>query len=345
MNADDATRSPREIAEGVWLYHAGPPAIPEIDDLGALAERFIQLKRHLGHRYDVTAGIIRQLLGFLRGRDILRASQITHEAMDAWALSRSHVTARTWMGELSSACVFFDHLQTIGKIPQNPCRILPRRKPLAFRPFIFPVDELRRIFSVVGQRGSDRDRGLLYHVTYAAALRCREVAHLRIRDVDFKEGVLRIWKTKFQKDRVVPIHPCVLERLRRHCDVVRSGALPDAPLFVGYEQRRHVPKTLSNVFRTDLNQLGLYRPIRDVDGVRFGSPRMHSLRHSFAVHRLLRWYREGADPQSKLVLLSTFLGHSSVANTQVYLVVTGLLLREAHGRFSARWEKEFPLSP
>lgn len=345
MNADEVPRSPREIAEGLWLYHAGPASVPELDDLDALAARFIQLKRHLGHRYTVTAEIIRQVLGFLRGHRILRASEITHEALDAWALSRAHVTARTWMGELRGVSVFFDHLQTIGKIPQNPCRLLPHRKPLAFRPFIFPLDDLRRIFAVVGQRGSDRDRGLLYHVTYAAALRCCEVAHLRMRDVDFKEGVLRIWKTKFQKDRVIPIHASVLERLRHHCDVVRADAPPDAPVFVGYRGRRHEPKTLSWVFRSDVNRLGLYRPIQDVDGVRFGSPRMHSLRHSFAVHRLLRWYRDGADVQSKLPLLSTFLGHSAVAHSQVYLTIVGLLLREAHDRFSARWEKEFPLSP
>ncbi len=345
MSADDSPRSPREIAEGMWLYHAGPPAIPVLDDLDALADRFIQLKRHLGHRYNATAEIIRHLLGFLRGRGLLRASQITHEIMDAWAVSRAHVQPRTWGGEINGVSVFFDHLQTIGKIPQNLCGLLPRRKPLPFRPYIFTMDELRRIFTVVGQRGSDRDRGLLYRVAYAGALRCREVAHLRMRDIDFKEGVLRIWKTKFQKDRVVPIHATVLERLRCHCDTVRANAPSDAPVFAAYRARPHEPKTLSSVFRSDVNRLGLYRPIQDVDGLRFGSPRMHSLRHSFAVHRLLRWYRDGADVQSKLPLLSTFLGHSAVAHSQVYLTIAGLLLREAHDRFSARWEKEFPLSP
>lgn len=345
MSADPPSPSPREIAEGIWLYHAGPPAIPEQDDLDALASRFIELKQHLGHRYTVTAEVIRQLVRFLRGRGILRASDITHEAMDAWALSRAHVQPRTWGGELDGVSVFFEHLRAIGKVPQNPCRLLPRRKPLPFRPYIFTVDELHRIFAVVGERGADRDRGLLYRVTYAGALRCREVAHLRLRDVDFKEGVLRIWKTKFQKDRIVPLHASVLDRLRHHCETVRAGAASDAPVFVGYGGSRHEPCNLSWAFRFDLNRLRLYRPIQDIGGLRFGSPRMHSLRHSFAVHRLLRWYREGADPQSKLPLLSTFLGHSAVAHSQVYLTIVGLLLREAHDRFSSRWEREFPLSP
>lgn len=64
-----------------------------------------------------------------------------------------------------------------------------------------------------------------------------------------------------------------------------------------------------------------------------------------AVHRLLKWYREGADVQAKLPLLSTYLGHSAIQYTQVYLKITAVLLREADQRFSARWEREFPLAP
>jgi site-specific recombinase XerD len=64
-----------------------------------------------------------------------------------------------------------------------------------------------------------------------------------------------------------------------------------------------------------------------------GQPRPHDLRHSFAVHRLLQWYEQGADVQSRLVLLSTFMGHVSIYSTQVYLTITDNLLAEANKRF------------
>ena len=63
------------------------------------------------------------------------------------------------------------------------------------------------------------------------------------------------------------------------------------------------------------------------------APRLHDLRHTFAVHRLLRWYRDGADVQSKLPMLSTFMGHIDPTSTQVYLTITAALLQEANSRF------------
>ena len=87
------------------------------------------------------------------------------------------------------------------------------------------------------------------------------------------------------------------------------------------------PNTLWSTFRTIVQTLG----IRGTAGQR--APRLHDLRHTFAVHRLLRWYRDGVDVQSRLPALATFLGHVDVKYTQVYLTVTAELLQEANGRF------------
>jgi integrase len=117
------------------------------------------------------------------------------------------------------------------------------------------------------------------------------------------------------------------------------------PLFVTARGRRLRTKTFAEAFRRDLVRLGLEPRSRIADGVRFGAPGLHALRHSFAVHRLLQWYREGADVQAKLPLLSTFLGHVHIRHTQVYLTITRALLEEGRRRFAGRWEKEFPLAP
>ncbi len=172
-----------------------------------------------------------------------------------------------------------------------------------------------------------------------------EGIHLKLRDLDVQCGTIFIEKTKFNKDRLLPLHPRVLDRLRSYRDEHRRGAAPDAPLIVNEAGRVHHVNHLSSHFRQDLIHLGLYHKTRDIDGVRYGSPRLHALRHSFAVHRLLRWYREGADVQNKLPLLSTYLGHSAIEYTQVYLKATALLLRQADRRFADRWERKFPLEP
>jgi site-specific recombinase XerD len=69
------------------------------------------------------------------------------------------------------------------------------------------------------------------------------------------------------------------------------------------------------------------------------------LRHAFAVHRLLKWYRDGEDVQNKLILLTTYLGHACIQYTQFYLTITGLILAEANERFSAAMERQLPLKP
>jgi integrase/recombinase XerD len=90
----------------------------------------------------------------------------------------------------------------------------------------------------------------------------------------------------------------------------------------------HVDKSALNyIFRAILKRLG----IRGLPGEK--APRLHDMRHACAVHRLLRWYREGTDVQSKLPLLSTFLGHIDPKSTQVYLTITAALLQEANTRF------------
>lgn len=90
----------------------------------------------------------------------------------------------------------------------------------------------------------------------------------------------------------------------------------------------HVDQSgMNNTFRAVVDRLGIR------GGLGHKAPRPHDLRHTFAVHRFLRWYREGADVQSKLPLLSTFMGHIDPTSTQVYLTITAALLHEANARF------------
>lgn len=319
--------------------------VSETEDLVALAERFVAIKRRLGHRYRKEAKHLHSFLRFLGSRDVATASQLSVRVMLDWAAARFGVHPLTWNGELSAVSIFMDHLRSLGRVRNNICWFLRQRYTSNFRPYIFSREELHRIFFVPPKPPSWRARAIVYFVLYACALRVSEGCRLRMRHLDAEKGTLFIQESKWFKDRLLPLAPQTLDRLRRYVRDRRGGAGADDPLFVKLTGEAYDRKQMEGSFTKDLRRLRMYRPTHEKDGIRYGSTRLHSLRHSFAIHRLLKWYREGADVQAVLPLLSTYLGHSDVRYSQVYLKATGLLLREAHERFAGRWEKEFPLKP
>jgi integrase/recombinase XerD len=160
---------------------------------------------------------------------------------------------------------------------------------------------------------------------YLTGLRLGEVLRLTIGDVDLAQRVLRVRQTKFGKSRLVPISPDVAGRLRDCGNSVEQhlGARPDdAPFFPGPRGQAISPSALRASFRNVLARAG----IAPAGAGR--RPRLHDLRGTFAVHRLLRWYEQGADLEAKLPLLVTYLGHVSIRETQHYLQLARDLLGE-----------------
>ena len=166
---------------------------------------------------------------------------------------------------------------------------------------------------------------------YGLGLRAGEACGLRLGDVDAGRSLLIVRGGKFGKSRLVPHGPRIAalvgEQAARRA---RAGATDaQAPLFT-FDGRRPVhPGTASQTFHHLVAALDLPAP----DGV--SPPRLHDLRHSFAVGCLLRWYREGLDPSARLHQLSTFMGHVDPPSTAVYLTITPQLLDEASRRFEA----------
>ncbi len=178
----------------------------------------------------------------------------------------------------------------------------------------------------------------IFALCYGLGLRAGEACRLRVVDVDLASDLLVVRGGKFGKSRLVPHGPCMGALLREQLER-RRGADPtlasDAPLFT-FDGRRCVhPGTASQTFHHLVATLGLAVPA----GV--APPRLHDLRHSFAVGCLLRWYREGLDPSARLHALSTFMGHVDPLSTAVYLTITPALLDEANRRFEAFAEPTF----
>ena len=158
-------------------------------------------------------------------------------------------------------------------------------------------------------------------------------ARLQCGDVDLDRDVLLIRNSKFGKSRLVPFGPRLSRRLHGYLELREQEGWPiagSAPLFSWDGKRAISTNTIRNVFREDLlPRLALAVPAGTA------KPRVHGLRHSFAVRTLLRWYREGLDPAARLHYLSTFLGHVNPQSTAVYLTMTSELLAEANRRFEA----------
>jgi integrase len=174
---------------------------------------------------------------------------------------------------------------------------------------------------------------MIFALLYGLGLRVGEVSRLCLGDVDLDKQLLSIRRTKFGKDRLVPFGPKMGREIAGFLqkEEARNGPIPlDSPLFCFSRKNRKSIRTttISWTFHKLVTKLRLIVP----SGV--AAPHLHCLRHSFAVGTLLRWYREGVDPMSRLFDLSTFMGHVSPSSTAVYLTITTELLECASNRFA-----------
>jgi integrase len=193
---------------------------------------------------------------------------------------------------------------------------------LDFTPYIFTREQVRRLFEQadrlpIKSRSSERHLIMpeLFRVLYGCGLRIGEALRLRVKDVDLDRGVLTIREGKFGKDRLVPLAPALTERLRRYVRVLKLTE-PETVFFPTPRKTPYKLRTVYPLFRRFLHASGI--PHRG----RGKGPRLHDLRHTFAVHCLERWYRQGEDLNARLPLLVAYLGHKNLSGTQRYLRLT-----------------------
>ena len=170
-----------------------------------------------------------------------------------------------------------------------------------------------------------------------SGLRIFEALHLTLAEMNPTAGVLPVHQPEFRKSRLVPVSACTLDALRRYHDrrVAVAPADPAGALFVSGRGTGYSTPAVQ-VLSHDLTvQTGLREPGRR-------GPRLHDLRATFAVTRLLPWYRDGEPVMTRLPLPSTYLGHACISDTEVYLRITTALLQEANTRFHTFAEALLP---
>lgn len=305
-------------------------------NLQRLIEQFIVFQQSLGSPC-VTDALILRAFGRSRGARASIAS-VRPQHVDAY-LGKSRPVTTTWHGKFSRLRVFFKYAVSRGYISTAPLPTVIPKRPPPFVPYIYSHEELHRLLQTVESNPSSHclepvTIRMLILVLYGAGLRLREAVDLTRNDVDLREFVLTVRNTKFGKTRLVPVGPQLGKALVQYA-AQAQGRPAESPFFTTRTGTRVKPDTLQHNFRILCDRAG----IRRTDGAN-EQPRLHDLRHTFAVHRLTSWYRQGADVQRLVHQLSVYLGHVHLRHTQVYLTMTPELLHEAGLRFERYAGKE-----
>jgi site-specific recombinase XerD len=300
-------------------------------------ETFLAHKRALGCRFRGEEMNLRLFDRFLVEHHIATLEDISPAVIDAFLASRPRADPHSYNHLRGTVARCFEWLAARNLVPRSPVLAKPRRATRSRLPFLFDPATARRLLAAAADLPDNAFaplRGPTYRVIfvllYALGLRVGEVARLQLVDIDFTRQLLVIRETKFAKSRLVPVGPRICRLVKEFLDLRTEHGGPLAattPVFSFGHGRPISPHTISRVFHELVARLGLSIP----EGT--SAPCTHTLRHSFAVGTLLRWYRSGIDPGSRLLQLSTFLGHVNPASTALYLTITTELLTEANRRF------------
>jgi integrase/recombinase XerD len=274
-----------------------------------------------------------------------RASYVNQALALAWAQQPVNAQPAYWAQRLSAVRGFARHRSATDPRTQIPHQGLLPFQPKRARPYLYSDDEIKRLLDAALKMPYCYECGELrpwiFHCLFGllsvSGLRLGEARNLELQDVDLKAAVLTIRGTKFGKSRLVPLHASTcrvladyIARRNRHW----AKRPVSAYLFVSSWGNRLDGGEIHRTFYALSRQIGL-RGVVDSYG-----PRLHDMRHRFATNTLVRWYRSNQDPERRLPILSAYLGHVHVADTQWYLSASPELMREAMRRLERRWETQ-----
>jgi integrase/recombinase XerD len=304
-------------------------------DLRKDLRQYIDLRRALGYKLRKHERRLTEFIACLAAKG---TDRITTRLAVAWATESSKGHKHSCFERLGFIRSFAKHVSSMDARTEIPPTGTMRRPEIALRPYIYTQKEIGRLMAAARNLFSPRKLRCetYYHLVGLLAItgmRSGEAVRLAESDVNLAEGLITIRESKFGKSRVVPLHPTTVKALaayKARRDTFLKKA--EASTFFVNERRRPIGSPHKS-FRDICRGAGLEKMRNEI------RPRMHDLRHTFAVQTLLAWYRNGADVERHLPTLSTFLGHSHVENTYWYLSSTPELLGAACERLEKRWRR------
>jgi integrase len=273
---------------------------------------------------------------------------LTVDLMAAWArqAESGHGDRATCARRLQMLRPFTGWLRQFEPATQVPDEAVFGRVPGRMAPHVYREQEIVELLAAARQLGPPDDlraavMETLFGLLACTGLRIGEALGLQEADVDLKGGVLTIRQSKFGKSRLVPLHPSAVEALARYRTqrTRHVRTTPETPFFVATRGRLLGQPVGDHQARRIFDQLR--KQLGWVDRGSHGAPRVHDLRHAFAVRRLVLWHEQGMDINQRMLALSTYLGHAKVSNTYWYL--TGVpelmgLVGQRFERFANPWE-------
>jgi len=293
-------------------------------------DAYLELRHQLGFKLRQAEGLLRRFVSFAREK---RAPVLTTKLALEWATQPSDCQPSYWASRLGMVRGFAEYVSAIDpRTEVPPPELLPhhyRRKP----PYLYSDQEVCQLIQALRQLPAPGDWRAVTHATLfgllaVTGMRVGEAIGLDRKDVDFKDGLLTVRQTKFNKSRLVPIHLSTQKALRMY-EQRRDRICPHPKSVSFFLSKRGTRLTYVSVrhwFLVASHAIGLRAPT-DRRG-----PRIHDLRHRFAFKTILNWYGRGMDVEAHLPELTTYMGHGHVADTFWYISATPELLHLATQR-------------
>lgn len=303
-------------------------------------KEYLTMRRDLGFKLREAGKGLLDFAAFMRQR---HASYITSELALAWAQQPRSATPAHWAQRLSFVRGFASYRSATDPRTQIPPPGLLPFQPQRAHPYLYSDEEIRRLLHAAQsmtyrcQYDALRPRQFycLFGLLSVTGLRLGEALNLQLPDVDLECAVLTVRGAKLGKDRLVPLHASTCNVLEQYL-AERRHHWADRPVstyvFVSNRGNRLDAGEVHRAFYALSRQIGL-RGASDSHG-----PRLHDMRHRFATNTLVRWYQSDQDPERLLPVLSAYLGHVHIADTQWYLNGSPELMREAMRRLEHCWE-------
>ena len=302
--------------------------------LATVIEAYIALQQSIGLRSKTAKRTLRR---FGRQMGDVQINDIQPELVLEFLQGTGPVSS-TWRVKYRLLSGFYRFAISRGHVATSPLPPTLPKFPPQQTPYIYSREELQRLIDATSvlENVCSRLQALMFRtlilLLYGSGLRVSEALGLTMHDIDIEQRIITVRNTKFHKTRLVPIGPKLALELTRLGDRRRLTPMP-----AGEDSRFFASRTgaLWNYPRV----ITLFQRVRRAAGIgcplgELRPPRMHDLRHTAAVHRVIAWYRSGQDVQRLLPQLATYLGHVDIGSTQRYLQMTPELLQEANRRFS-----------
>lgn len=297
-----------------------------MNGLREVVQEYLLVRRALGYKLEREGMLLPKFAGFVEAQG---SPHLTTELAVQWATQPVDASPYWSSRRLGIVRRFALHLSALDpRTEVPPANLIPYRKP-RHPPYLYTDPDVKGLM-----QACPRLRGPLRPSTYATLIGLLAVTGMRVgeaiafdrSDLDEGEQVLTIRHSKFNKSREVPLHTTTWEALnayaRKRDRVLRRPKSPS--FFLSQAGSRLLAQ---NVWRT-FSRLRRWAGLTDQPR----PPRIHDLRHSFALNTILRWYREGVEIEPRIARLSTYLGHVSPSTTYWYLTATPELLRLAAQR-------------